>query len=53
MEEDTKFVELQISADYGFTADVLREIANYIEECGGEPTQFESWHGVAEIKWPD
>lgn len=49
---EDKFVDLKISTDLGFTAEFLRDLANYIEESDGEPTQFETFRGCAEISWP-
>ena len=46
-------VLLKISTDVGFTAEFLRKLANRIEECGDNPTLFETFEGCAEISWPE
>lgn len=51
--EETPQVTLTITTDLGFTADFLRELANNIEESNESPNTFETFHGCAEIDWPD
>ena len=50
---EDKFVEIKLVSDFGYTADFLRDLANYIEENGCQPKQFETFRGCAEISWPD
>ena len=50
--ETPEQVQLEISTDIGFTADFLRQLANAIEESDHEIQDFESFRGVARIKWP-
>ncbi len=52
--ENPEQVQITISTDYGFTADFLRELANETEEASdNELTDYESYRGVASIKWPE
>ena len=51
-EENPDQVQITISTDLGFTADFLRQLANFIES-EDEPEDFETYRGVAKITWPD
>lgn len=51
--ENPEQVQITISTDYGFTADFLRQLANEIEASDNEFTDYESYRGVASIKWPE
>lgn len=49
----TPQVKLTIVTDYLFTAEFLRELACQVEDYGAEFSQLETYHGCAEINWPE
>ena len=51
MEE--KQVTLTITTDEGFTAGFLRDLADAIEESETPLRTYETYHGCAEISWPN
>lgn len=43
-------VHITIHCDVNYSADFLRQLANEIESCENEETDFETAHGIAEVR---